>query len=131
MKITNNIKLSKQLVWRLKNLTEGISIKTWREHTTTYDSNGVLINIPCSKTHIVVEIVLQDNSDDILNCMKWLEINNKYFSTSYKKLSIDVGSFVGLRPLKIGPENNKVTFIVSEINYKPTWRDWFIIEEED
>jgi hypothetical protein len=80
-----------------------------------------------------VEIILNLKHDPELfkECFDWYKKQSAYFKTSYSAMKVDIGPFEGLFPSDCDIENLSVTFLVDDyIPGKKSWKDWFIIGEE-
>ena len=122
------IVLSKSLSYKLKTYTGRIDIKKVVE-SRRYTGIGGLIYHLAGPEHNSVIVDLSDHSDpeyDVEQCEKWIKILNTYFSTSYKAYKIDVGPFKGLYPVEI--EQDKIHFNVDIFDFRPSWKDWFIVD---
>jgi hypothetical protein len=76
---------------------------------------------------IILEIDISDHSKskhDFNECIKWQKLLEKE-----PQNSLDIGPFKGLIPIKL--DYPIITMIAKDFKYEPSWRDWFIVEEEE
>jgi len=122
------IKISRELVWTLKTLQGKINIEHF---TDSHEINfhGVKQYVS-GVQHISVSVDVSDYSsplNDIIACEKWMNSVYKCFYSNVP-YGIDIGPFKKLFPERIDFQANTIFFNCSYFNYKPTWKDWFIVE---
>ena len=120
------IKISRELVFALKSLQGKITVENFAEPCSYMDSRGINRYIPGPKTfyaHISLDVC---NFSDMAECEKWMNINSKSFNIYY----LNIGPFKKLYPIEIDFSINVISFSADNFDYKPSWKDWFIVEGE-
>lgn len=125
--------LSREIVWKLKNLNGKTNVSGIVEPIEYMTSSGYKVFIPRER-YILVTMDVSDHSNpwkDMEECQKWIDILRSYFRTSYKTLRVNIGSFTNLHAFEVNFEENLILFRAEDYIYKPCWKDWFIMEGDD
>lgn len=121
--MTNDIKLSQEFKQKLRFMKD-ITIEYSCEINTILDNHSTNRSFPMNFFRTIR--VYNISYHDLRECEKWLSLTYRSIEKFENKYKIDIGPFQGLFPIEVGTNEVKLR----AENYKPSWRDWFIVDED-